>query len=259
MSPRVNYEETIWEAMRSAGQDNDDKGLDWRTMNVMATVRVIVEHKVTVDGTVLQEDVRPISVYVRHGCVVRADQLDKDMTEYEVRPVRLVNLCTDRKTYRFRSLKVGLMKCKTRSEMGTSEQDTWKIREFSKLGGSAVAEFVSGACLDPYEKLDDETDVANDLSDLGLYRQTPCIVTKFKVQRKMAEVNYLSLGAFFFFRFVQRCGRVFRLRFRVNFGKTVKGAEQHNRCPGPEENCFPGCHSSQCLPSLSHVPDHLSK
>ena len=66
-------------------------------MNVMATVRVIVEHRVTLDGAVLQEDVRPISVYVRHGSDVKADQLDKDLTEYEVRPVRLVHLCTDKK------------------------------------------------------------------------------------------------------------------------------------------------------------------
>ena len=42
--------------------DIDGKGLDWRTMNVMATVRVIVEHKETSEGAVLQEDVRPISV-----------------------------------------------------------------------------------------------------------------------------------------------------------------------------------------------------
>ena len=64
-------------------------------MNVMATVRVIVEHKETLEGAVLQENVRPISVYVRHGSDVKADQLDKDLTEYEVRPVRLVILCTD--------------------------------------------------------------------------------------------------------------------------------------------------------------------
>ena len=86
---RVNYEQTIREAMRSARDDNDDEVLDWRTMNVMATVRVIVEHKVTLEGAVLQE--------VRHGSDVKADQLDKDLTEYEVSPVRLVNLCTDKK------------------------------------------------------------------------------------------------------------------------------------------------------------------
>ena len=27
---RVNYEQTIREMMRSAGNDNDDKGLDWK-------------------------------------------------------------------------------------------------------------------------------------------------------------------------------------------------------------------------------------
>ena len=97
---RVNYEQIIREAMRSAGRDNDDKGLDWRTMSVMATVRVIVNHKGTLEGAVLQEDVRPISVYVRHGSDVKDDQLDKDLTEYEVRPVRLVNFCTDKNTYR---------------------------------------------------------------------------------------------------------------------------------------------------------------
>ena len=34
---RVNYEQIILEVARSAGHDSDDKGLDWRTMNVMAT------------------------------------------------------------------------------------------------------------------------------------------------------------------------------------------------------------------------------
>ena len=34
---RVYYEQIIREAARSAGYDSDDKGLDWRTMNVMAT------------------------------------------------------------------------------------------------------------------------------------------------------------------------------------------------------------------------------
>ena len=48
------------------------------------------------------------------------------------------------------------------------------------------------------QKYDAEYDVADDLTDLGpmLFRQTPCTVTKFRVQRKMAEVNYLSLGTF---------------------------------------------------------------
>ena len=108
---RVNYEQIIRKAMRSAGHDNDDKGPDWRTMSVMATVRVIVDHKETLEGAVLQEDVLPIFVYVRHGSDVKDDQLDKDLTEYEVRPVRLVSIRTDNKTYRFRLLKVELMKC----------------------------------------------------------------------------------------------------------------------------------------------------
>ena len=60
-------------------------------------------------------------------------------------------------------LKVELKKCKTRSAMGMSKQDTWKIRDFSTLGGSAVAEFVTGAFLGPCEKLDAETDVVNGL------------------------------------------------------------------------------------------------
>ena len=48
------------------------------------------------------------------------------------------------------------------------------------------------------QKYDAEYDVADDLTDLGpmLFRQTPCTVTKFRVQRKMVEVNYLSLGTF---------------------------------------------------------------
>ena len=75
-------------------------------MSVMATVRVIVEHKS--DQTFVP------FLCVRHGSDVKADQLDKDLTEYEVRPVqadqldkdlteyevrpvRLVNLCTDKK------------------------------------------------------------------------------------------------------------------------------------------------------------------
>ena len=73
------------------------KAWDWRTMGVVATVRVIVDHKETLEGAVLQGDVRSISVYVRHGSDVKDDQLDKDLTEYEVRPVRLVNFCTDKK------------------------------------------------------------------------------------------------------------------------------------------------------------------
>ena len=90
----------------------------------------------------------------RHGSDVKADQLDKDLTEYAVKPVRLVYLCTDKTSYRFGLLKVELKKCKTRSAMGMSKQDTWKIRDFSTLGGSAVAQFVTGAFLGPCEELE---------------------------------------------------------------------------------------------------------
>ena len=71
-------------------------------------VRVIVEHKETSEGAVLQEDVRPISVSARHGSDVKADQLDKDLMEYAVKSVRLVYLCTDKTSYRFGLLKVEL-------------------------------------------------------------------------------------------------------------------------------------------------------
>ena len=59
--------------------------------------------------------------------------------------------------------------------MGTSKQDTWKIRDFITLGGSAVAEFVTGAFLGPCEELDAETYVANGLVFVfGLtFRQSP--------------------------------------------------------------------------------------
>ena len=72
------------------------------------------------------------------------------------------------------------MKGKTKSAMGMSKQDTWKIRDFSTLGGSAVAEVVTGAFLGPYEKLDDETDVVNGLFLVfGLtFRLTPCNMVK---------------------------------------------------------------------------------
>ena len=197
---RVIYEQIIQEAVRSeavrsAGHDSDDKGLDWRTRNVMATFRIIVEHKETSEGAVLQEDVRPISVSARHGSDVKADQLDKDLTEHAVKPVRLVYLCTDKTSYRFGLLKVELKKCKTRSAMGMSKQDTWKIRDFSTLGGSAVAEFVTGAFLGPCEELDAETDVVNGLFFVfGLtFRQTPCTMVKISVQQRMAETIYQSL------------------------------------------------------------------
>ena len=57
----------------------------------------------------------------------------------------------------------GMKMCKTRSAMGMSKQDTWKIRDFITLGGSAVAEFARGAFLGPCEELDAETDVVNGL------------------------------------------------------------------------------------------------
>ena len=86
------------------------------------------------------------------------------------------------------------MKCKTRSAMGMSKHDNWKIRDFSTLGGSAVAEFVTGAFLGPYEKLDDETDVVNGLFLVfGLtFRLTPCNMVKISVQR-MRETIYQCL------------------------------------------------------------------
>ena len=85
--------------------------------------------------------------------------------------------------------------CKTRSAMGMSKQDTWKIRDFITLGGSAVAEFVTGAFLGPCEELDAETDVVNGLSLVfGLtFRQTPCTMVKISVQQRMAEAIYQNL------------------------------------------------------------------
>ena len=73
-------------------------------------VRVIVEHKRTSDGAVLPEDIRPISVSVRHGTDVKADQHDKDLMEYAVTPVRPMYLCTGKTSYRFGLLKVELKK-----------------------------------------------------------------------------------------------------------------------------------------------------
>ena len=56
----------------------------------------------------LPEDVRYISVSARHGTNVKADQLDKDLMEYVVKPVRPVTLCTDKTSDRFGLLKVGI-------------------------------------------------------------------------------------------------------------------------------------------------------
>ena len=89
-----------------------------------------------------------------------------------------------------------------------------KIRDLITLGGSAVAESATEVFSCAYEacsvwdgsvpsykngalttgqKYDAEYAVADDLTDLGpmLFRQTPCIVTKFRGQRKMAEVQCL--------------------------------------------------------------------
>ena len=99
-----------------------------------------------------------------------------------------------------------------------SGQNAWKTRDLITLGRSAVAELATEVFSCAYEACSAwdvsvpshengtkttgqnyvaEYDVADDLTDLGpmLYRQTPCTVTKFRVQRKMAEVNY-SLGTF---------------------------------------------------------------
>ena len=69
-----------------------------------------MEHKETSEGTLLPEDVRPISVSARHGTDVKADHLDKDLVEYALKPVRPVSLCTDKTSYRFALLKVELEK-----------------------------------------------------------------------------------------------------------------------------------------------------
>ena len=52
----------------------------------------------------------PFSVSARHGTDVKADQLDNDLMEYAVKPVRPVSLCTDKTLYRFGLLKVELKK-----------------------------------------------------------------------------------------------------------------------------------------------------
>ena len=89
----------------------------------------------------------------------------------------------------------GTKMCKTRSAMGMSKQDTWKIRDFITLGGSAVAEFVTGAFLGACEELDAETDVVNGLFFVfGLtFWQTPCTMVKISVQQRMAETIYQNL------------------------------------------------------------------
>ena len=104
-------------------------------------------------------------------------------------------------------------------ELDDSGQNARKIRDLITLGSSDVDElateifscaYVACRCVGWFspqlqngalttgQKYDAEYDVADDSTDLGpmLFRQTPCIVTKFRVQRKMAEVNCLSLGAF---------------------------------------------------------------
>ena len=79
--------------------------------------------------------------------------------------------------------------------MGMSKQDTWKIRDFSTLGGSAVAEFVTGAFLGPYDKLDDETDVVNGLFLVFVltFRLTPCNIVKISVQQRTTETIFQCL------------------------------------------------------------------
>ena len=91
----------------------------------------------------------------------------------------------------------GMETCKTRSAMGMSKQDTWKIRDFITLGGSARSEFVTGAFLGPCEELDAETDVVNGLFFVfGLtFRQTPCTMVKISVQQRMGETLYQNLVA----------------------------------------------------------------
>ena len=101
---------------------------------------------------------------------------------------------------------------------GNEQQDAWKNRDFITLGGSAVAEFVTGAFLGPYEacrirsvsdpshangmlaagqKLAAENDVVNGLySDFGptLLRQTPYTMIEFSLQQKVAEAIYQNLS-----------------------------------------------------------------
>ena len=107
----------------------------------------------------------------------------------------------------------GVEICKTRSAMGTSEQEAWKNRDFT------VAEFVTDVFLCPYEpcrirsvsdpshakgmlatgqKLAAENDVVNGLyPDLGpmLFKQIPYTIEKFSVQQKVAEAICQNLGS----------------------------------------------------------------
>ena len=53
-------------------------------------VRATVEHKKTSEGALVAEDVRSISVSDRHGTDVKTDQLDKDLRECVMKPVRPV-------------------------------------------------------------------------------------------------------------------------------------------------------------------------
>ena len=112
----------------------------------------------------------------------------------------------------------GMEICKTRFAMEMSDQDAWKNRDFTTLGDSAVAEFVTEVLLSSYEacsiryvsdpshvngmlatgqNLVAENDVANSLySDFRAMSsmQTPYTMTKLSVQQKVAEDIYLNLG-----------------------------------------------------------------
>ena len=66
--------------------------------------------KKTSEGAVLPEDVRPTSMSARHDTDIMADQLDKDLMECAVKPVRPVSLCVGKTSLRFRLLKVELKK-----------------------------------------------------------------------------------------------------------------------------------------------------
>ena len=114
----------------------------------------------------------------------------------------------------------GMELCKTRSAMGMNKQDAWKIRGLITIGAllflsskqneECSAWYVSVPSLEngtlaTRQKFVAEYDVANDLSDLCpmLSKETQYILTKFSVQRKVAEAVYLSLSTFF--SIDQRC------------------------------------------------------
>ena len=59
--------------------------------NPSGYVRVTIEHKRTSEGAVVPEDVRSISVSDRHGTDVKTDQLETDLREYVMKPVRPVS------------------------------------------------------------------------------------------------------------------------------------------------------------------------